>query len=106
MLMAWIVASTPLMHLLRPAIDAILFPNIDGSKKQKKVFVKLDLIEKRNNKINQLQNKQIQENKGKIDTKMAVLDLMSLIHAYTKIDANYILTIIYEMMEEHIETLI
>ena len=59
-----------------------------------------------NDKINKMQTQQIQLNADRIETQLAVMELMSLIHAYAKSKNNEMPTIIYEMMEEHIEDLI
>ena len=106
LLMAWLITSTPLLHLLKPAIDTILFPNLNGGKKNKSFFKKLDKLEKLNDKINKMQTQQNQLNADRIETQLAVMELMSLIHAYAKSKNDEMPTIIYEMIEEHIEELI
>ena len=100
LLMAWLVTSTPLLHLLKPAIDTILFPNFNGGKKHKSIFKKLDKLERMNDKINKMQTQQIQLNADCIETQQAVMELMSLIHGHAKSKNNEMPTIIYEMMEE------
>ena len=104
--MAWLVTSTPLLHLLKPIIDTILFRNLNGVKKHKNILKKTRQLEKMNDKINKMQTQQIQLNADRIETQLAVMELMSLIHAYAKSKNYEMPTIIYEMMEEHIEELI
>ena len=77
------ISSTPLLHLLKPSIEAILFPNYYTSKRNKNVFTTIQKLERMNDKINKIQTKQIQLNADNFETQLAVTELMSLVHAYT-----------------------
>ena len=95
-LMTWLISSTPLLHLLKPSIESILFPNHYTSKRNKKLFTTIQKLEKQNDRINRIQTKQIQKNADNFETQLAVTELMSLVHSYTSSGKNGIPAAIYE----------